>query len=168
MPMGVASMSFTRWMPGASTAVTCAGSGCPAMTASRPGTRLSRIRVVLPEPDTPVTTVSRPLGMVTARGFTVWIAPVVQVEWSPPANSSSFGAGGAHLDLGSPGEERPDLGGRVAGHRLRGPLGDHLAALGAGLRPHLDEPVRLFQNLGVVVHQQHRVPVGHQVLHHPA
>ena len=46
----------------------------------------------MPEPDTPVTTVSFPLGMVTDRGFTVWMAPVVRVM-APSWNSSSFGAG---------------------------------------------------------------------------
>ena len=29
--------------------------------------------VVLPEPDTPVTTVSRPFGISTSSGLTVWI-----------------------------------------------------------------------------------------------
>ena len=48
-------------MPGASTARTCLGSLRPAMDASSAGMRLSRISVVLPEPDTPVTTLSRPL-----------------------------------------------------------------------------------------------------------
>ena len=81
-------MSFTRPMPSASTARTWSGSLRPAMRASRPGIRLSRIRVVLPDPDTPVTTVSRPLGMSTSRGFTVWMAPVDR--WTRPYwNSSS-------------------------------------------------------------------------------
>ena len=76
MPMGVASMSFTCRTPAASTAKTCSGSFCSLIAAVRPGTRLSKIRVVLPEPDTPVTAVSRPLGMSTSRGFTVWMVPV--------------------------------------------------------------------------------------------
>ena len=64
-------------MPPASTALHMGRQGASLPTAaSRPGTRLSRIRVVLPDPDTPVTTVSRPLGRSTSRGFTVWMAPV--------------------------------------------------------------------------------------------
>ena len=50
---------------------------------------------------------------------------------------------------------------------LHGALGHHLAAVGPGLRAHLQYPVRLPQNLGVVVHQQHGVSIGHQILHHP-
>ena len=44
--------------------------------------------MVLPEPDTPVTTVSRPLGRSTARGFTVWIAPVAR--WMGPLSEHRF------------------------------------------------------------------------------
>ena len=87
MPMGVASMSFTRPMPGADTSSTWAGRGCFWIAASRAGTRLSRISVVLPEPETPVTTVSRPLGMSASRGFTVWMAPVDR--WMVPKSKSS-------------------------------------------------------------------------------
>ena len=47
--------------------------------------------VVLPEPETPVTTVSRPLGMRTSRGLTVWIAPVDR-RMVPLSNSSPFPA----------------------------------------------------------------------------
>ena len=62
----------------------------PAVCAASAGTRLSRISVVLPEPDTPVTTVSRPLGMSTFSGLTVWMASVER--WMrPSANSSAAG-----------------------------------------------------------------------------
>ena len=43
--------------------------------------------MVLPEPDTPVTTVSRPLGISTFKGFTVWMAAVERCIL-PSANSS--------------------------------------------------------------------------------
>ena len=33
-------------------------------------------------------------------------------------------------------------------------------------RSHLDEPIRLFQNLRIMVDQQHRIPVRHQVAYH--
>ena len=36
--------------------------------------------VVLPEPDTPVTTVSRPFGISTSRGFTVWILSLIHIS----------------------------------------------------------------------------------------
>ena len=91
MPMGVASMSFTRSMPSAVTWRTWGGMGLPAVRASSPGTRLSRIRVVLPEPETPVTTVSRPLGRSTSKGFTVWMASVAK-RMRPSAKSSSGGS----------------------------------------------------------------------------
>ena len=93
MPMGVASMSLTRAMPGASTLCTCAGSGCPAAAACKAGTRLSKISVVLPEPDTPVTTVSRPLGSAASSGCTVWMAPVAR-RIAPCANTSCRGQRG--------------------------------------------------------------------------
>ena len=76
MPMGVASMSLTCAIPSASIERIWAGSALPLMTASSAGTRLSSTIVVLPEPDTPVTTVSRPLGISTSSGFTVWMEDV--------------------------------------------------------------------------------------------
>lgn len=59
----------------------------PFIFASSAGTRLSSTIVVLPEPDTPVTTVSRPLGMSSSKGLTVWMLPVER--WiAPSANIS--------------------------------------------------------------------------------
>ena len=87
MPMGVASISFTWAMPAASTDCTWGGSGLPLQAASSAGIRLSSTIVVLPEPDTPVTTDSRPFGNDTDRGLTVWTAEVV-MRISPRANSS--------------------------------------------------------------------------------
>ena len=78
MPMGVASMSLTCAMPSALTDRMCGGSAWPLMPASSAGIRLSSTMVVLPEPDTPVTTVSRPLGIVTSSGLTVWICVVAR------------------------------------------------------------------------------------------
>ena len=76
MPMGAASMSFTCAMPSARISRMCGGSARPPMLASSAGIRLSSTMVVLPEPDTPVTTVSRPFGMSTSSGWTVWICDV--------------------------------------------------------------------------------------------
>ena len=57
----------------------CSGSFFPFMAASSAGIRLSRIKVVLPEPDTPVTAVILPLGILTANGWTVWIFRVASL-----------------------------------------------------------------------------------------
>ena len=48
--------------------------------------------VVLPEPDTPVTTVSRPLGKRTSSGLTVWMGPVERAT-APFSNRASGGTG---------------------------------------------------------------------------
>ena len=87
MPMGVASMSLTCAMPSARISRICAGRALPFIFASSAGTRLSSTIVVFPEPDTPVTTVSRPLGMSSSKGLTVWMLPVER--WiAPSANIS--------------------------------------------------------------------------------
>ena len=41
-----------------------------------------------------------------------------------------------------------------------------MSTLSSRFRPHLDHPVGLFQDLGVVVHQNDRVAIGHEVVHH--
>ena len=88
MPMGVASISFTCAISSASTLFTCAGRAVPFTFACKAGIRLSSTSVVLPEPDTPVTTVSRPLGSSSSSGFTVWMAEVAR--WMRPCANSSF------------------------------------------------------------------------------
>ena len=82
IPIGVASMSFTWSMPSALTDFTCAGSFSPRICAESAGIRLSRMSVVLPEPETPVTTVRRPFGISTSSGFTVWMRSVER--WIAP------------------------------------------------------------------------------------
>ena len=94
MPIGVASTSLACAMPGASTARTCAGSGRPSIVAASAGTRLSRTSVVLPDPDTPVTTLSRPFGNATSSGFTVWMAAVFS-RIAPSARSGENSADSA-------------------------------------------------------------------------
>ena len=71
MPIGVESTMRTRSTPAGSIEVTCAGSGRSSVLASIAGTSDSRIIVVLPEPETPVTAVSRPRGIATSRARTV-------------------------------------------------------------------------------------------------
>ena len=79
-------MRFARSMPAASRTRTWAGGFSPAAAALSAGTRLSSTSVVLPEPDTPVTAVSRPRGTSTARGFTVWSASVS--KWMRPRSNT--------------------------------------------------------------------------------
>ena len=85
IPIGDASISFTWEIPSAETFFTCSGNVSPFSAASSPGIRLSSTIVVLPEPDTPVTTVSLPFGISTSRGFTVWIALVER--WITPRSN---------------------------------------------------------------------------------
>ena len=46
------------------------------------------------------------------------------------------------------------------------PLGHHPPAVGPCLGTHLDQPIRLGQNLSIVVHQNYRVSICHQIAHH--
>ena len=45
-------------------------------------------------------------------------------------------------------------------------LRNDMAAPGAGIRPHFDEPVRLRENLRLVIDQYHGISVGDQITHH--
>ena len=92
VPMGAASMRHTRRMPSASTAFTWSGSVPPDTAAVSAGTRLSRMTVVLPEPDTPVTAVSRPFGTASSSAWTVWSGPV-RSRIVPYSKSASSGTG---------------------------------------------------------------------------
>ena len=69
------------------------------------------------------------------------------------------------MDIRRSGQEGADLGCFILRNLRYCPLGHHPPAVGASLRPHLNEPVGLGQNLGVVVHQEHRIAVRHQVVH---
>ena len=101
MPMGVASMSFTCRIPSASMESTCSGSFFPFIRACRAGIRFYSMRFVLPEPDTPVTEVSFPLGISASNDFTVWIGPVER-QIRPSENNCSdvlFATSGCLLHL---------------------------------------------------------------------
>ena len=79
------------------------------------------------------------------------------------------GAKGKQVLFGCPGtpglrpsrQEGADLRDGVGLDLGDGPLGDDVAAPGPSLRAHLHHPVRFFQNLRVVVHQNNGVAVGH-------
>jgi hypothetical protein len=64
-PIGVASISASPRIPGASSRRTCLGAFSPARLARSAGTRLSRTRAVLPAPDGPATAVIACTGKET-------------------------------------------------------------------------------------------------------
>ena len=70
-PIGVASINSTFETPSASIERAEAGNAAPPMDERNAGTSVSNTIVVFPEPDTPVTTVSRPRGTSTDNGCTV-------------------------------------------------------------------------------------------------
>ena len=63
------------------------------------------------------------------------------------------------------GEERSDAALFVRDHFRDRSLCDDRAAVRSGFRSHLDDPVGYAEDLGVVIHQDHRVPVLHQIIH---
>ena len=73
--------------------------------------------------------------------------------------SGAFRLHPAHLRL--PREIRPNQRILISLNLPNGSLGDNLAAVGSGLGPHLDKPVRLGQNLSVMVHQKDRISIRH-------
>ena len=68
--------------------------------------------------------------------------------------------------LGLPGEERSDHGNGIPGEFRYGSLCDHFTAVGAGSGTHLDDPVCLGEDLGVMVNQQDGIAVRDQIVHH--
>ena len=64
------------------------------------------------------------------------------------------------------GQERTDTGGFVFLDLRNRPLSDDFPAVRSGLGPHLHYPVRLGENLHVMIHQDHRVAVADQIVHH--
>ena len=72
---------------------------------------------------------------------------------------------GALLHACLSGEKGADLGERIIPQLSGRPAGYDAASILAGTRSHLDDPVGFGQNLGVVVHQYHRVSVGNQIVH---
>ena len=69
----MASISFICFIPSAWISLIWFGSFLPPILFSSAGIRLSNIKVVFPEPETPVTTVNLPFGNFIFKGFTVWI-----------------------------------------------------------------------------------------------
>ena len=64
------------------------------------------------------------------------------------------------------GEEHADLRGRIFFNGRDASLSDDMAAVGSCLRPHLYDPVRLLQNLRIVIHKDDGVAVGYQIVHY--
>ena len=71
IPIGVASMSFICDIPSHLTSFICSGSLVLLIEAVSAGIKLSNTKVVLPDPETPVTTVNLPFGIFTSIAFTV-------------------------------------------------------------------------------------------------
>ena len=65
-----------------------------------------------------------------------------------------------------PRKEGGNPGSRILCHLRNRPFGDDSSAAGTGFRPQLDKPVGLFQHIGVMVHQNHRIAVCEQIFHH--
>ena len=104
-----------------------------------------------------------PWGMSTSRGFTVWICAGGQMD-APPWQTASSAASACRPGVPAfPARERADSGGGIVRQRSgrslrRSPGRPSRPASG----PHLDEPVRLGEDLGIMIHQQrpncHRPP----------
>ena len=73
---------------------------------------------------------------------------------------------GAQAWLMRRGQERPDQGIRIACDLPHDTLGKDPAAARAGLRSHFDQPVRMRQHLGIMIHQHDGIAIGHQIVHH--
>lgn len=99
-PIGVASTTWTETWSGALRSGTWSGSDDPGRAlACNAGTRDSRARVVLPDPETPVITVNRPTGKSTSSGCTVWIEPVLR--WIDPWSKTRAGSATSRTLTGS-------------------------------------------------------------------
>ena len=72
----------------------------------------------------------------------------------------------AQLCFSLAGEERPNLRIWVFFDHWDVPLGDDMAAFGARLGAHFDDPVGLLQDLCIVIDENHGVAVSHQIVHH--
>ena len=71
----------------------------------------------------------------------------------------------SHLCLRLSGQKGSDHG-RFIFHNLRNAsLGDDIAAAISRFRPHLNDPVRFRQYFCIMVHQQYRISIGHQIMH---
>lgn len=64
-------------------------------------------------------------------------------------------------------EKTGNSGGGILFHLCKGTPGDDGPALCAGLRPQFDQPIRLLQDICVVVHEDDRISVREQVPHDP-
>ena len=64
-------------------------------------------------------------------------------------------------------KEWPDTGLGVRREFFHASFRKHPSSRRTGAGPHFHYPVRLFQYLAVMIHQDHRVPVRDKVVHHP-
>ena len=158
MPMGVASMSFTWRMPSASSCrhvvrqLLAVDGGLQRRAPGFPAPAWScRSRT------RPVTTVSRPLGMSDLQGLHRMDGPGGQVDASPARTVRSAGHAVGRGTCAVPARKGPMLGGGIllpAAPRV--PCAITRPPSAPGLRPHLNDPVRLRKDLRVVIHQHAR------------
>ena len=136
----MASMSFTRPMPSASTARTWSGSLRPAMRASRPGDQALQDQGRLAGSGHPGDHGEPPLGDVRLQGLHRVDGPGGQMD-APLPEQLFLMTPPPYWGLGLSGQKGPDLGGGVRRHVGNRPLGQYPAALRPRLGSHLDEPV---------------------------
>ena len=120
--------------------------------------------MVLPEPETPVTAVRRPLGRSDRQRMDRVDGACGHLDGSQ-VKELVFLRFLPDLHRGFSREEGADFGGLILGNLVNGALGDDMPALFSGFRAHFDEPVGVFQDLRVVIHQDDGVAVGDQVPH---
>jgi hypothetical protein len=131
---------------------------------------VSLISVLLPEPLTPVTQVSRPTGISTSTprpSAPRRLLPRAPHDAQPEGRCAKAGGRAAllgHLDAQHVREVAAGQRIGVVGHLLRRALGHHAAAVHTGARAHVHHVVGGADHVLVVLHHQHAVAQVAQVL----
>ena len=135
------------------------------MPASKAGRRLSRIRVVFPEPDTPVTTVSLPFRNIDLQRFDSMDA--IRGHMNVSLREQFFClAPVPHMGICRSCQKRSNHGYRIGFYFLHRTFCDHVAATRSGFRTHLNDPVRFRKDLRIVIYQQYGISIRDQIVHH--
>ena len=124
----------------------------------KPIQQTDRMRVLFPDPETPVSTVSRPMGNRTSIFLRLFAeAPETSIQsfdiiqW-PPASSRGMRERIA--------EALARCGTLAALYLLDVPHRDHFAAMDAGSWPEIDDDIRPPHRLFIVLDDDKRVPLG--------
>ena len=121
---------------------------------------MSFTRVLLPEPETPVTQVNRPTGRSTVTPLRLLPRAFTTRRWSLGQGVRCLGKAMRRL----PPRYCPVKEAGVCRHLGGRALGDHVAAMHPGARAHVDHVVGGMDHVLVVLHHQHRVAEVAQVL----